>query len=37
MRGPSSSIRSSGTFQTAIPFAPKPALRWFRTAAKRRM
>ena len=36
MRGPSSMIRSSGTFHTPMPLAEKPARRWKRIAATRR-
>ena len=34
--GPSSAILSSGTFQTPMPLALKPARRWKRIAATRR-
>ena len=36
MSGPTLGAASSGTAQTAMPFAVKPALRWRRIAAKRR-
>ena len=36
IRGPSSAIRSPGTFHTPIPLAEKPARRWNRIAATRR-
>ena len=36
IRGPSSTMRSSGTFHTPMPLAEKPARRWNRIAATRR-